>query len=150
MKLVARIRGTNGYAYVTETVGDLKLSRPGPAVRLYRAAEVPPSFQVRMGRTMSCKIPIPESHDLARAIEASCHIRTWNGDSTFKLNDYESEIGGVSHKFKYSVQPVPLEHLRNSDNTFTIHDDTEHHGKEQLWPGPGLVVRYEKQPRRGA
>jgi len=143
VKIVARVRDANGVWSVTDAVEGLGLARQGERVRLYKPQDVPPSFWVRAGATKSCRVEIPTEDDLPRAVEASLHVRTWNGASeAVTVNGEAIAIRGADHRFAYNALSVSPEILRQGENEIEFHSDTELHGVEILWPGPGLVVRY--------
>lgn len=147
IKLLARISDKQGLWYVTQTVEDLSLVRSDCSVKLYKASDVPERFSVRAGNTKKCKITIPPADDLNKAVESSMYLRTWHGfdkvHSDIKFNDWSMKAGGKSHHYAYTSHIVPISTLRNGDNVITFHSNTKDHGLEVLWPGPGLIVRYE-------
>ena len=148
MKLLARIQDTSGYWHVAEPVSDLTLTRKEHSVILYCASDVPERFGVRTDETKSCTMPIPAAVNLASAIDARLHLRTWHGwdgsHAPFRLNGYEHLTEGRNHHYDYDLLPIPTSELKRGKNEFTIHSKTEHHMLEVLWPGPALLVRYAK------
>jgi len=149
IRLVARIEDSRGVWTVTEPVGGLSLRRRRASVALYGAAELPPRFGVRVGRTASCVIRIPETAPLDRATEAFLALRTWHGwdghHAPLRLNGHEFPIQGKNHHFDFDRIPVPVGALRRGENVFEVHSETEEHMLEVLWPGPALIVRYAEQ-----
>ena len=147
VRLIARIKHSNGIWTVTDVVSGLSLVRKGIQVKQYRASKVPHGFGVRIGRTKSCLLPIPDGDRLEDAVEAVLHYRTWNGtDEThapFKFNDFSHKNKGKNHHYCYGQIPVDVQELKH-ENTFSVHSETEHHELEVLWPGPALTVRYSK------
>lgn len=145
LKVLARILGKDGVWFVTEPVEKLSLARKESSVQLYKPYDVPERHWVRDGRRSSSKVRIPSDHDLAKATEASIHVRTWNGiDEKLTVNDWAGAIAGGNHVYTYSVRPVPISSLKQGENVIGFHSTTEHHGVEILWPGPALIVRYSK------
>lgn len=148
---MARIQDMSGLWHVTETVSNLTLKRNEHSVRLYRATDVPERFGVRTDQTKSCTIPVPGSVDLASAMDAHLHLRTWHGwdgsHSPFRLNEHKHLINGKNHHYDYDALPIPANELQNGDNEFTIHSKSEHHMLEVLWPGPAISARFAKPIR---
>lgn len=147
--MIARIQDVRGTWYVTEPVEALSFERTSHSVRLYRSFDVPQRFGVRIGATARCAIEIPAAHDLTRAVEAKLHLRTWHGfdghHGPFEINGWAHEVGGKNHHFDYAVHSVPVSVLKHGSNVVRFHSDFGHHALEVLWPGPALVVRYEKR-----
>jgi hypothetical protein len=144
ISLIARIQDAAGLWYVTEPVTGLSLDRPTSSVKLYRASEVPELFWVRAGQSKSCRAKVPKRDDLGKVLEASLHIRTWNGsEERVQLNSWSDSIAGADHNYAYTIRQVPGSALEH-DNVLSFHSETEHHGVEVLWPGPSLIVRYSK------
>ncbi|MEA1996512.1 MAG: hypothetical protein U9N45_02695 [Gemmatimonadota bacterium] len=149
VQLLARVMDVDGIWFVTEAVKDLSLVRDSVSVRLYKAHSVPPKFTVRNHREASCMVAIPEDEPLDMATEAVIHLRTWNGiNEEFTLSGrWSCFIEGANHRYKYSVQKIPLKVLAAGDNEVYFHSVTEHHGVEILWPGPAVSVRYKVNGR---
>ncbi len=154
VKLLARIRGSNGVWYVTPEVTNLSLARTGKSVRLYKPFDTPERAWARGDLdVVRINVNIPPSTNLADATDAVYLNRTWNGldnvrepgESHYRrLNSWEdpSEYGG-NHYFSYDVRAVPLAELRTGNNEFSFFSETvAHHGMEIIWPGPGLQVEY--------
>ncbi len=148
MKLLARVKDGNGFWLVTEIVDRLSLARDDVSVVLYHSTEVPEGFGARVGERESCILSIPDSADLSRAHEAVLPLRTWHGldkrHEPLKFNDYQFAIDGNNHLYDFDMLSIPVKHLRNGDNRFEVHSNTVHHMIEILWPGPALLVRYDK------
>ncbi|NLI80094.1 MAG: hypothetical protein GX443_00180 [Deltaproteobacteria bacterium] len=143
VRLIARVRDTNGVWFVTDEVSNLSLQK-SQSVRLYKPTGVPQLFWVRAGETKSCKVYIPT---LANAVDAVMLVKTWNGNeagATFysRVNGWTAPKYGLDHLYSYDVVPVPLSALTAGDNTLSFYSATEHHGMEILWPGPAIMVRY--------
>lgn len=147
IKFIARIRDQDGIWSVTQPVENLTLRREGRVV-LYKAADVPGYFGVRVGQQRSCSIRIPENAPLGRATEAVLALRTWHGwdghHDPLDLNGHQFPIDGRNHHYDFDLRPVPVSELRRGDNVFRISSNTEHHMLEVLWPGPALLVRYDE------
>ncbi|MEM7164110.1 MAG: LamG-like jellyroll fold domain-containing protein [Planctomycetota bacterium] len=152
IKLIARVRGTNGVWAVTDEVTGLTLARGGTSVKLYKPHNVPQKFWVRGGEVQSSRVTIPNDHDLLEATEAWMLIRTWNGidgerepgqDNFRRINDWDVPEFGRDHVFSYDVVPIDVTALRNGTNMITLGSNSSHHGIEILWPGPAILVRYD-------
>ncbi|MEM7166617.1 MAG: Ig-like domain-containing protein [Planctomycetota bacterium] len=150
MRLIARIRGTNGVWYVTNAVTGLSMARSG-TVRIYKPQLVPNNFWVRAGQTKTCRWNITQN--LSGATSATMLITTWNGiDGQSEGNATYTRINGngstalnsygKDHFYAYDEVPIPLSFLNNGFNTFLTHSSSIHHGREIMWPGPALIVRY--------
>jgi hypothetical protein len=153
----ARIQGKNGVWYVTDIVDNITLDRSeGGSVKMYTASEVPQNFVVRImnngnPRTRECKIIIA---DLDQAAEARFFHRTWNaadddaGRGTIELplgiNGNGFKTLGVNHFFALSSLSIPTGILVEGKNNITYTSNTSHHGIEVMWPGPAIMVRYNK------
>jgi len=153
----ARIRGKNGVWYVTDVVDNITLDRSeAPSVKMYTATDIPKPFVVRIlgngnPRTRDCKIHIP---GLADAIEARFIHRTWNaadddaarGTITLPLgiNGNGHKTMGINHFYALSSFNIPVSNLKEGENLITYTSNTTHHGIEVLWPGPAILVRYDK------
>lgn len=150
VKLLARIKDTNGVWFVTNIVDGLNFERTDSSVKLYKAYGVPEHFGTRKSSPASCKIDIND--DLSKAQSATLHVRTWNGlnrvhhgSKPLKINSWDQgSITGYNHCYKYSVSNVPPTALREVNNIVFTSDEREGHEVEILWPGPGLIVRYDK------
>jgi hypothetical protein len=154
MRMVARIRGTDGVWYVTQPTTNIALARTNANVVLYKPFNVgerewakgdvddgvhPSGFQVQ-------DIAIPST---ANAVSATALIRTWHGVDTedpnhyVKFNAYTFPTLGDSYFPKLDLLSVPTSALITATNSFTFYSEvTDHHGIEVLWPGPALAVRF--------
>lgn len=152
MKLVARIRGTNGVWFVTDEVTNVTLRRSNATVKLYKASNVPPRFGVRSGRTTkTCNINIPTTDNLATASSVRMLITTWNGTNKqalagetgyTRINSYQFPLFGADEHWSYNVQTFPLSNIKNGTNVFTVYSNSSGFGIQVNWPGPALLVRY--------
>jgi hypothetical protein len=154
VKLLARIRGTDGVWYVTPEVANLSLVRSGKSVRLYKPLDTPERAWGRGDlEVVRINVNIPESTTLSDATDAMYHNRTWNGldvvrepgETHFRrLNEWDDpDEYGANHNFSYDTRAVPTNVLRTGNNEFSYFSQTvAHHGMEIMWPGPGLQVEY--------
>jgi len=154
VKLIARIKGSNGVWFVTNEVTGLSLQRSGNFVRMYRPTDMPERFWMRSGRGLkSTHYTIPSSDNLANATSAKLIIPSWDGDDiseraylTVKLNNLVLPPFGVDHYYSLDVLTFSKTALVQGTNTFSATSTTVEHGIEILWPGPTLVVRYSGNP----
>jgi hypothetical protein len=154
VKLLARIRGSNGVWYVSPEVTNLSLARTGKSVRLYKPQDTPERAWARGDLdVVRIHVNIPETTSLADATDAVYHHRSWNGlDSVHepgethyrRLNSWDDpEDYGGNHFFSYDVRSVPTGELHTGSNEFSFWAQTTlHHGMEVIWPGPALAVEY--------
>lgn len=149
IKLVARIRDTNGVYFVTPEVTGLSLQRTLHAVYLCKPMNVPESFWVRDGQTKSSQFVVPAGA-LSDPVSAKLLVKTWNGidggtepgETNFRqINSYFLPPYGANHFYQYDVVDVPTGELVEGLNTFTVNSTTIHHGIEMMWPGPAVLVR---------
>jgi len=151
IQLLARIQDENGCWYVTEVVDNLSLERAGASVKMYTAYDIPDKFWVRDGEKKGCKILI---ENLEQAGEALFLHRTWNGGKEeaavgikhkpVTINNWSAAAGGEEHFYALSEIKVPVEELLEGINNVWYESTTVHHGIEILWPGPAIIVRYDK------
>lgn len=160
VKLIARIKATNGLWYVTNEVQGLTLLRPDHSIQMYKPENVPEVFGVRADAVKTSTVNVPADHDLSKATDARVYTRTWHGiddyvdggiqtDSEITINGYEFLFAGENHYFGTSLQTIPPSALTNGDNTFRATSDSDAHSIEILWPGPTLLVRYSDSMNPG-
>ncbi|RPH76533.1 MAG: hypothetical protein EHM80_14440, partial [Nitrospiraceae bacterium] len=152
MKLVARIRGTNGVWFVTNEVTNVTLRRSNASVKLYKGSNVPSRFSARRTRTSkSSSIVIPSTDNLSTATSVKMLITTWNGTNEqalsgetgyTKINSYQFPLFGQDEHWSYNVRDFPVSAIRNGTNTFTVFSNSSGFGISVSWPGPALLVRY--------
>ena len=154
IKLMARIRNTDGVWYVSPEVTELSLARTGKSVRLYKPTDTPERAWGRGDLDPArIHVTIPAGTALADATDAVYHHRSWNGLDSVRepgeahyrrLNSWDdpTEYGG-NHHFSYDLRSVPTSQLRTGSNEFAFWSQTTlHHGMEVIWPGPALEVEY--------
>ena len=149
MKLIARIQDHAGMWYVTDTVENLGLERDSVAVRTYFSRNVPEAFWVREGQRQVCSLFLPDDFNPDIVEEVAVHLRTWNGrnhgtGTLTRINEWTGSIRGTDHNYAYTIQRIPTDALQAGENIFEFYSETQHHGVELLWPGPGMTVRYRK------
>jgi hypothetical protein len=151
VKVLARIRNSNGVWYVSPEVTGLTLQRSGSFVRLYKPLDTPERAWAR-GDLGEVNIHYDVTDDPSQATEVVGMVRTWNGiDGAQEPSDYnyrqfngwgDGEYGG-NHAYSFNVRSYPTSSLQSGTNTITFFSSNiVHHGIEILWPGPGLIVRY--------
>ena len=152
ISLVARICDKNNIWYVTEIVDSISLVRPeGVGVKMYTAQDVPKKFGVRVRQKKWCNIIIDS---LDYATNARIYHRTWNGldggagsglvKEPLIVNSWRDKVGGANHNYKLSIRKVPIDALIEGTNGVGYESETNHHGIEILWPGPAMLVRYNR------
>jgi hypothetical protein len=154
VKLLARIRNSDGVWFVSPEVTSLSLARTGKSVQLYKPLDTPERAWARGDLdVVRIHVSIPSGATLADATDAVYMNRTWNGLDNVRepgethyrrLNSWEdpSEYGG-NHYFSFDLRSVPASQLRTGSNEFSFYSQTvAHHGMEIIWPGPGLTVEY--------
>lgn len=144
VKVMARIMDRTGMCFLTPALENLTLTRENRKVKMYRAENVPENFGVRVGRKLSCSLPVPD--DLSRAKSARIIVSTWSAahSDEIGLNEtmLEERLGKV-HDYSYDSIPVPIDLLKTGENIFYIFSNTKHHALEVNWPGPILLVVFE-------
>jgi hypothetical protein len=154
MKMMARIRGTNGVWYVTPEVTNLSLLRSNSSVKLYKPLNTPERAWARGDLdVVRINVNIPSGDDINKATSAVYHNRTWNGLDNVRepgethyrrFNGSDDGEYGLSHNFSYDLRPVPGT-IQSGNNQFSFYSQTVlHHGMEIIWPGPALTVRYSE------
>jgi hypothetical protein len=142
VEVAARITDIHGLIYQTPSVR-LKLVRQGRSVRLYRASEVPEIFGVRIGRRMSCKIPVGD--DLSTMRSARLVLFTWSAAHAEEIGLNDRKLVdriGVVHNYSFDSLPVPNSLIKRGDNSFYLTSTTKEHAAEINWPGPALLIEF--------
>lgn len=120
----------------------------GKPVKLFYCMSIPSPFWSRAGQLKKAVFSLPE--DLSGVESAELHIRVWDGGEgtikePFKLNGtpYIITSGEAVHDLVYTVNKVDPKTLKPGLNELELLSDTEHHGIEVCWPGPGLIIKYK-------
>ena len=145
MQIAAIITDANGMSFMTPALESIGLERANRTVKMYRAANVPEAFAVRVKKRMTCKIPVPDSPQ--GAIRAHLLLSTWSAAHAEEIgwNDRKLvERVGLVHNYSFDTIDVPLDLLRQGDNTFYLYSATTEHAAEVNWPGPVLLVEFRK------
>jgi len=143
---IARIVGKDGTIYMTRPVSDVTFKREGRSVKMYKATDVPEAFAVRARRNWkACRLDVPDPLDSAK--QARIVLSTWSAAHAEEigLNQHKlvDNVGPV-HDYSFDAIPVPLKAIAKS-NRFYVHSTTEHHAAEVNWPGPVMLIEFEKQ-----
>lgn len=162
VQFLARIKDKNGMWYVTNTVNTITLDRKGsPSIKMFTATDIPKPFTVRkLGdgspRTRGCTVLISELED---ATDARLFHRTWNAADDdaargtvllpLEVNGNGFKTFGKNHDYSLSSIQIPLNNLVTGKNSVTYKSNTSHHGIEVLWPGPAIMVKYDKKSKSG-
>jgi hypothetical protein len=147
--LAAIITDAQGISYFTPPVENIQLHRTNRSVKMYRAHDVPEKMGVRAGNKAGCKIALAD--DLARARSARLVLSTWSAstddESVHELCLNGQRLGnrfGAFHNYSHDQLAVPLPLLKQGDNAITIFSEFKGHGFEINWPGPVLMIEYNR------
>lgn len=152
IKIIARIKSSNGLTYITQPKTGLTLNRPNSSVKIYHAQNVPPNFSSRKSNIVDVvRVRIPSSIQIDEISEAVMFWRTWNGHQyQWGYNSYTTTFNAVNHGFHQSYYTVPNTALiagnGANDGKVWINGDTDDHALEALWPGPALIIRMGTVP----
>ena len=153
IKLMARVTDISGISYMTSAVENLILKRENHSIRMYKTTDVPENFKVRVNETMKSHFePIDNLSQISKVIMASIipigHLEkkyfTFCGINDIKIKQYEA-LPDLNTDFFYdSYLTVDPSILKKGINEFFMHSNTDGHMTEVCWPGPALLVRYER------
>ena len=150
MKIMARIVDKNGMHAITPAVENIRFVRDGRSVVLYKPSNVPTQWVSRAGVYKFCKVTVTE--DLQTALDAKMILVSWAGTYAEKIGINNQKVGGsigLSYDRSYDELLVPLENIRQGDNTLFTYSLTDGHGIEVNWPGIVLKIRYSEPVRVG-
>jgi hypothetical protein len=142
VQLTARITDTHGITYMTPAV-EVQLARTARSVKMYKPSNIPEAFGVRAGKTMGCKIEVPEAPGTARA--GRLFLSTWAGEhaDAIRLNDIQlAERAGRPDEYSFDWITVDPKTVRQGTNSFTIYSASKEHAAEINWPGPILLLEF--------
>jgi len=142
MRIAARITDADGMIYITRPV-TVSFRRNGRSVKLWKAAQIPEAFGVRVGRKKECTIEV--TGDVKKARAARLVLSTWSAAHADEIGLNGTKLVervGLVHNYSFDSIPVPLDVLRPGPNVFHIFSNTEEHAAEVNWPGPALLVEY--------
>jgi len=148
IKIMARIKGSNGIWYTTSPATGLSLTRQGDSVQIYHSQNVPEKYASRLNNLNDVvRVRIPAGTNVSEASEAVMFWRTWNGHQyDWGYNSYTTKFAAANHGFHQSYYNIPKTALiagnGANDGKVWIRANTEEHEIEVQWPGPSLVVRY--------
>jgi hypothetical protein len=149
VRAFVRFHDAPGLVYVTAATTGLGIEHPpGKSVLLFRSDDVPASFWSRAGRARQCTILLDVNPPQIERAELV--VITWTGGAGkvkdyFKLNGRHFPVAeGSAHVIQFNRLPVEPSLLRRGANVIELLSDTEHHGIEIIYPGPALVVRYQR------
>ncbi len=154
MKLTARITDMEGMSYMTPAVENLVLKRETRSVKMYKATEVPENFKARIKETKKCRFE-PITDNLQQATEARLasiipigHMENKYlsrcGVNDVTIKEYSSLPDLHTDFFYDTYLPIRLDILKQGVNDFFIYSDTEGHMTEVCWPGPAILVSFNR------
>jgi hypothetical protein len=144
VRIAAFITDTHGITYMTPAVS-VKLQREKRSVKMFTAFDVPEKFGVRKGRTMTCKVAVPDEPGQATA--ARLILSTWAGGHADAIGFNDVKVVdkmGRGDYYGYGSVGFDPGILRRGDNTFFIFSNTSHHAAEVNWPGPVVMLEFRK------
>ena len=113
---------------------------------MYTAQNIPEYFGVHWWHQhKNCSFFIPG--ELGKASSAKLIMSTWSFEHVkeIRFNDEKlREHVGLIHEYSLDVLPIPLNVLKKGDNIFAIFNDDQNHPAEVNWPGPVLLVEYDR------
>lgn len=140
VRIIPRYRYTNGF-YCMGEVAEFWQHRRDKKLNMYPALSLPERFSVRAGQLKSCTFYLPELS--ATMQKAFIIIPSWSGSHCEEIRINNTVIAGPlgkEHDYSFDEVDIPLESLKQGENTFTIYSTTEHHGIEINLPGPALFI----------
>ncbi|MFN0158702.1 MAG: DUF1349 domain-containing protein [Bacteroidota bacterium] len=159
IKMLARIRDNNGVWFVTNEISGLTLHRDTISVKYYPVTNMQERFNVsHLRATKTVNFTVPASDSLSRALAAKFVIKTWNGTDEaaelptqthyYKVNNYTipNSLIGVANFLNLDIVDIPVSALHSGSNAIVVNSLSSHHGIDVLWPGPGVLVRYNTAP----
>ena len=102
---------------------------------------------MRIGKTMSCNVKIPD--DPKTALQARLAISTWAGNHGDALGFNGTKIRdrvGKDDYYSYDMVSFDPQVLHSGDNEFFVFSNTQEHTVEINWPGPAVLLEFEKKP----
>lgn len=151
IKIIARVKTSNGFWYITPIKSGISLARTNSSVKMYTASNVPEKYSSRNNTLVDVvrvHIPASDSGVVNSASESAMFWRTWNGSEyAWGYNAYSATFHGLDHGFHQDYYNIPVDKLVSgtgaNDGKVWIKADTgpQVHAVEGLWPGPALIVR---------
>lgn len=145
-EITARVRDASGLYSISPLVSGLTLKREDRSICMYKPSQVPENFGSRVGQKKSCIIEIPD--ELKDVYAVRLVLSTWCGghQGHIYFNDkLVVPVLGKIHDVSFDSLPVPVEFLRQGENTFSVVSNTDEHAVEINWPGPALLIQYNRR-----
>lgn len=149
MRLAAMVHLSNGTIYMTESVDELVLIRPGVSVELCKPYQRPKGWFTRNGE-FSERFRI--KGDLEQAVEARMVFRTWSPGyfNGITINDF-LVFTKEGPRYAYYEHDIPMEELdalKEGENILKTGKTPLYHGQvvhgvEVQWPGIMLLIKYD-------
>jgi hypothetical protein len=146
VQVVARIEDDTGLCRLTEPIA-LEKFKGVPFTSIFGAHDIPPAWQTRAGRRISCKITLPD--DLSGLVSAKLIVASWSGGHADAIGINDTVLArkiGFVHDLSYDEITVPLTALKPGENEFFTQSNTTEHGIEVLWPGAVILARFGPPP----
>jgi hypothetical protein len=152
VKLMARVRGTNGVWYVAPEVTGLTFNRQDGTVKVFQPKNTPEHFWARDGQWVGNQADVTTLSDVTQAFLL---VRTWNGYDG-RHNDPSPSLPitavngnnlgvryGRDHSYSFDMLSLSTGWLKTGTNDIQFWADSKNdHGVEVMWPGPGFLVKY--------
>ncbi len=145
LRLIARVVDAAGWNAMSAVVEDLTLPRHSRHVVMCPALDMPVAWGVRQGREKSCGFAVPAS--TAKLTAARIKVMSWSGNHadviSFNGKQLPAKIGRL-HDYKVDTIEVPVGLVTSGRNTFAVKSTLNEHPAEIDWPGPVLLLEYQK------
>lgn len=141
VKVIARITNSDGLTYITPVADNLKLCRTGKRVKLYKPYNTPYNWKTRKGHIHECNVNVVD--DIEKACEARILLKSWAGTYCERININGLLIMdklGKRYDYCYDEIEVPINLIKQGENTLSTFSTTKKHGIEVLWPGIALKI----------
>ena len=145
IQISAQVTATNGIKYMLPAVTDIHLRRRKRSVVMYKPINIPENFSVRSGERKTCDFEVIENTQ--KIIRAKLILSTWSGAHAEEIGMngvlLTNNVGKV-HDYSFDSIEIPVNLLKQGINQFHIYSNTSEHAAEINWPGPALLVEYQK------
>lgn len=149
MRIAARIVDDSGLVFMTQSVDDLSLERPGLSVELCKPIDTPDNWVTRGGE-FTQKLAVRGDVSKIRAARACWSSWSPGYMNGVYLNDTKLiESQGPRYRYYDHQVDVPdVGCIRSGENAFRtgktpLHDGKMVHGMEVNWPGIQLLIQYD-------